>query len=69
MSVTLRLIILTLRFITKLARKNVASPYLFYFHTFIENVKPFCKVFCFCDYYIKRGKKRFLRQKRKRLRD
>ena len=45
--VTLRLIILTLRFITKLARKNVVSPHLFESHIFIENVKPFYKVFYF----------------------
>jgi hypothetical protein len=47
MSVTLRLIFLTLRFILKIARKNVVSPHLFEYHTFIENVKPFYKVFCF----------------------
>ena len=47
MSVTLRLMKITLRFITILARKNKASPYIFESHTFIENVKPFCKEFCF----------------------
>ena len=47
MNVTLRLIILTLRFITILGRKNMVSPYLFESHIFIENVKPFCNVFCF----------------------
>ena len=39
MNVTLRLIFLTLKFITKLARKNKVSPYLFDAHTFVENVK------------------------------
>ena len=51
MSVTLRLMKITLRFITILARKNKASPYLFESHTFIENVKPFCKEFCFSLIY------------------
>ena len=44
--VSLRLIILIPRFI-KLAYKNRASPHLFDSHIFIENVKPFCKVFYF----------------------
>ena len=47
MNVTLRLMKITLRFSIILARKKVVSPHLFESHTFIENVKPFYKVFCF----------------------